>query len=206
MRLLIVYATTHGHTAKVAGRVAEVAHRRGASVDVVPLRADHEVTPVDYDAVIAAGSVHVSRHQGELVHWLRDHHTTLNMRPTALLSVSLSAADDSDEARADTRELIDRLLDDTGWIPTRTLAVAGALRYRHYDLPTRIVIGLIARQHGQSADPDAEIELTDWEALETFAQRFLDEASTPRSPRPLHGGIRMKAAVAEPVLDQLAGA
>jgi len=179
MRLLIAYASTHGQTAKVAGRVAEVAHRRGDDVDVFSVHDDKDISPSGYDAIVVAGSVHAGRHQGELVRWLRHHHTTLNLRPTALLSVSLSAAEDSEEARAHTRELIDRLLDDTGVIPSATLAVAGALLYRHYDVPTRILIGLIAAHHGQPTDTSMEIEFTDWDTVERFAEVFIDTASDP---------------------------
>jgi menaquinone-dependent protoporphyrinogen oxidase len=173
MRLLIAYATTHGQTAKVAERAAEVVRRAGHDADTIRLYGDIDPTPIGYDAVVIAGSVHGSRHQRDLVRWLNHHHATLGMCPTALLSVSLSAAEDSDEARAHTREMIDRLLDDTGLIPTMTLPVAGALRYRHYDLPTRIVLRLIAAHHGQPTDTSQEFEFTDWTALEQFVDEFL---------------------------------
>ena len=179
MRLLVAYATTHGQTAKIAERVAEVARRQGHDADVVHVHGEVDPTPIGYDAVVIAGSVHASRHQRDLVTGCNHHHATLGMCPTALLSVSLSAAEDSDEARAHTREVIDRLLDDTGLVPTRMLAVAGALRYRHYDLPTRIVLRLIAAHHGQPTDTSTEFEFTDWEAVERFTETFLDTASAP---------------------------
>jgi menaquinone-dependent protoporphyrinogen oxidase len=182
MRLLVAYATTHGQTAKVAERVAAVARRLGHEVDVVRLHGDADPTPIGYDAVVIAGSVHVSRHQRELERWLNHHRATLGMCPTALLSVSLSAADDDDEARAHTREMIDRLLDDTGLVPNRTLAVAGALRYRQYDLPTRILMRLIARRHGAPTDLDTDVEFTDWAAVEQFAAAFLTHETPTEVP------------------------
>jgi menaquinone-dependent protoporphyrinogen oxidase len=94
----------------------------------------------------------------------------------------LSAADDTDEARADTRMMIDLVLDDTGWIPSRTLAVAGALRYRHYDLPTRILMRLIARRHGAPTDVDEDVEFTDWAALEAFTVAFLNHETPLEVP------------------------
>jgi menaquinone-dependent protoporphyrinogen oxidase len=182
MRLLVAFATTHGQAAKVANRVADVARHHGDDVDVVRLGDHADPSPARYGATVCIGSVHRGRHQAELVRWLRDHHTALNLRPTALLSVSLSAADDTDEARSDSRMMIDRLLDDTGWIPARTLAVAGALRYRHYDLPTRIVMRLIARRHGAPTDLDEDVEFTDWAALEQFTVAFLTHESPTEVP------------------------
>src|SRR3569833_1273637 len=139
MDVLVVYATTHGQAAKVAQCVAETVRRHGDSVELVRLVDHHDPSPKAYDAVVLVGSVHAGHHQRELVRWARRHHTVLNMRPTALLSVSLSAADDSDEARAHTRLMIDRLLDDTGWIPTQSLVVVGVLRPRVFVLPSCFV-------------------------------------------------------------------
>ncbi len=64
------------------------------------------------------------------------------------MSVSLTAADATDESRTATRELIDDFLDDTGWTPDTTLPVAGALQYQEYDFVTRLVMRLIASRHG----------------------------------------------------------
>jgi menaquinone-dependent protoporphyrinogen oxidase len=158
--------------------VAEVVRRHGDSPQIERLRDGHDPSPKAFDAVIVAGSVHAGRHQRELVRWVRRHHTTLNIRPTALLSVSLGAAEDSDEARGAVRLSIDRLLDDTGWIPTAAVPVAGALRYRDYDTPTRILLRLTAGRHEQPADSDHAVEYTDWNALEQSAEAFLTAAAS----------------------------
>ena len=69
--------------------------------------------------------------------------------------------------------------------PGAHVAVAGALRYRHYDVATRILMRLIAGRHGQPTGPDTELEFTDWAALERFANAFLDAAApTPSHPTP----------------------
>jgi menaquinone-dependent protoporphyrinogen oxidase len=167
---LVVYATTHGHTGRIARRIGEVLTREGLEAHVFELpRSGPRPDPNDYDLVVAGGSVHGGRHQAHLVDWLHRHHAALGMRPSAFFSVSLTAADDTDEARAATRELIDELVEDTDWTPDETLAVAGALQYREYDLPTRVVMRLIARKHEDSTDITQDTEYTDWDAVEAFA-------------------------------------
>src|SRR5262245_6104663 len=97
-RVLVLYASTHGHTAKIADRVVEVLRRTGTSArarTVDTVRAADE--PID--AYIIAGSVHAGHHQHELVEWISEHRTALSTHPSAFLSVSLTAADDTDEAR-----------------------------------------------------------------------------------------------------------
>lgn len=172
MRILVVYATTHGHTGKVAARVAAVLRRGGADVHLTDVGHAGDLRPADFDGVVAAASIHRGRHQPEMAAWLSRHHTSLAERPAALLSVSLSAADEHEEGRADARECIDTLLDETGWSPDVALPIAGALEYREYDLPTRVLMRLIARRHHQPTDVSRDVDYTDWEAVERFAEAF----------------------------------
>ena len=54
--------------------------------------------------MLVGGSIHAGHHQKQLVEWITAHHTRLGARPSAFFSVSLTAADDTDEARADAGE------------------------------------------------------------------------------------------------------
>src|SRR5215217_8406943 len=57
-RVLVVYATSEGHSALVAERIAEALRR---TVDVVDLRlAAQAPDPSGYDAVVAGGPIHAS--------------------------------------------------------------------------------------------------------------------------------------------------
>ena len=187
MRVLVAYATTHGQTAKVAGRVAEVARRRGDSVDVVAVQDDREVSPV---GLRRRGRRRLGampgRHQAELVRWLqRAPHDAERARPTAPCCRCRSAPPRTATRRAaDAREMLDRLLDDTGVDPgPSTLAVAGALRYRHYDVADADPDGADRRPpRAARPAPDTELEFTDWAALERFADTFLDAASVATRP------------------------
>lgn len=172
-RVLVAYATKHGHTRLVAERIVAVLRQHSLVVDLLDLgERGADPWPPDYAAVVVAASVHAGRHQKCVVTWAHGHATTLGLRPSAFVSVSLTAADDTDEARAATRELIDDLADETGWTPDATLAVPGALQYREYDLPTRVLMRLIARHHGISADTARDVVFTDWPEVERFAADF----------------------------------
>src|SRR3982750_4226813 len=95
---LVVYASTHGHTAKIAPRVAPAMQSRGLDVDLLEVSTAAGTDPSDYDLVVVAASLHKERHQSEIVDWVKAHRDVLERRPTAFVSVSLSAAEDSDEA------------------------------------------------------------------------------------------------------------
>lgn len=171
--ILVAYATKHGHTRLVAERIGAVLRETGRSVELCDLAAAHvDPWPPEYAAVVVAASVHGGHHQKSVARWAKAHATTLGLRPSAFVSVSLTAADDTDEARATTRRLIDELADETGWTPTTSIAVGGALQYREYDLPTRVLMRLIARQHHAPTDVTRDVDFTDWPAVERFAQEF----------------------------------
>lgn len=171
--VLVAYATKHGHTRRVAERVAGVLRDAGLGVALHDLgRRGADPSPADRPGVVVAASIHAGRHQKSVARWAKAHAATLAARPSMLLSVSLAAADADAEARAETRRMIDELVDATGWTPTTAHPVAGALQYREYDLPTRVLMRLIARRHDQPTDVSRDVDFTDWEELERNARQF----------------------------------
>jgi menaquinone-dependent protoporphyrinogen oxidase len=183
--VLVLYASTHGHTGKIADRIATVMRTQGLEVRNREIGAATEhIDLAAFDGVVVGASVHVGHHQHEIVEWISEHHASLGARPSAFFSVSLTAADDTDEARATTRGLIDEVLDATGWIPTTTQSFAGALQFREYGLPTRVIMRLMARriehQSGTTIDVHQDTDYTDWEAVDRFALSFAAEVRRQR--------------------------
>jgi len=178
-KILVLYASTHGQTAKIAQRIGATLHDGGDDVDVVAID-DAPSDVAQYDAVICGASVHAGRHQSEIVKWIGVRSDALDAMPSAFFSVSLSAADETDEARADTRKMVDDVLNETGWTPVRTEAIAGALQFSKYNLPTRVLMRLIVRRHDPKPDLHADTEYTDWDAVDRFAREFA--ASAAKAP------------------------
>jgi len=170
--VLLVYATTHGHTAKIANRIADVLREGGLSVDMHDVRTAAKPDLRAYDGVIVGASVHGGHHQREVVDWVRERARALNGLPSAFFSVCLTAADDSEESQRATREYIDVFLDDTGWIPRETVSFAGALQYREYDFVTRLVMRVLMRRGDYPTDVTEDFEYTDWEAVERFGRTY----------------------------------
>lgn len=172
--VLIVYGTTEGHTRKIANQVADWIRTKGLKVDVV----DSADIPAGfivagYDAFIAAGSLHETKHQRPLRHFVREHAAVMSARPSAFLSVSMSAVKQDEKHRADTQKCIDEFLEETGWEPTVTKAVAGALKYTKYDWLKRFVMVQIVKSEGGDLDTSQDYEYTNWNDLEAFTNEFL---------------------------------
>lgn len=95
----------------------------GLQTDLCDLGARHaDARPAAYSGVVVAASVHAGRHQAAVERWAKAHTNTLATRPTAFLSVSLTAADDTDEARATTSRMIDEVREKTGWAAVEQFA------------------------------------------------------------------------------------
>ncbi|MCW2992652.1 MAG: flavodoxin [Conexibacter sp.] len=173
-RVLVLYASTHGHTAKIADRIGAVLREQGVHARVRRLD-EHtpRLEPEEFDGFVVGASVHAGHHQHRAIAWIAEHRTTLDRHPSAFFSVSLTAADDTDEARDVTRQLIDDVLDETGWTPRLTQAFAGALQFKEYNFATRVVMRLMAKriehQTDRPVDVHEDTDYTDWDAVERFA-------------------------------------
>jgi menaquinone-dependent protoporphyrinogen oxidase len=165
--ILVVHASTHGHTRRIAERIAQIMRADGADVSLE--RADAAPAPMGYDAVVVGASIHAGHHQREIVEWASRHRTGLGMVPTAFFTVCLTAADDADESRAATRRYLDEFVEATGWTPDRATTFAGALQYREYDFMTRLLMRLLMHKGHHPTDTSRDYDYTDWNAVEQFA-------------------------------------
>jgi menaquinone-dependent protoporphyrinogen oxidase len=177
MRVLIVYGTTEGQTRKISERIGERIRELGhdaALQDSASLPADLDVGA--YDAVIAAASVHQHRFQASLVHFVKERLEQLQAKPTAFVSVSLSTVLEGNQQEA--QGYVDQFLAETGWHPTRTELVAGALVYTRYDFFKRQIMKLIVWRGGGPTDASQDFEFTDWDALSRFVDSFIVTANS----------------------------
>jgi menaquinone-dependent protoporphyrinogen oxidase len=173
---LIVYASTHGHTARIAARIAAAMRDQGLEVDLRDVAGAAGADPARYGVVVVGASLHKEHHQKEVAEWVIDRREALDQLPTVFVSVSLSAAEDSDEARADTQRCIDEFCAKTGWTPSRTEAVAGCLQYREYDPFTRQLMRLLMRHMGHPTDASRDYDYTDWDAVDRLGLQIASMA------------------------------
>jgi len=170
MNCLIVYGTTEGQTRKIVTFVRDRLARAGHEVTL----ADAADGPPDldrrrYDRVIVAASLHVGRYQAAVEDWVRRNATALADSGAAFVSVSLAAAGtDEDDVRG-LAQCLDEFKRHTGWAPAVVHHAAGAFRYTQYDFFKKWALKYIAWRKGAPTDTSQDYELTDWAALERFA-------------------------------------
>jgi menaquinone-dependent protoporphyrinogen oxidase len=172
-RVLCGYGTGEGQTASVAERIGDGIDADGHDVTLVHLEyPPTDLEPETYDGFVVGASVHAGSHQHYVERFVHDHRETLNRRPSAFFSVSLTAAHDAPDRRAPATTLLETFLEETGWNPDATLAVAGALKYSEYGVLKRVVMRLIAARASGDTDTTRDYEYTDWDEVDSFAREF----------------------------------
>jgi menaquinone-dependent protoporphyrinogen oxidase len=169
---LVVFASTHGHTAKIAARIAQAMRSQGLEVDLRDVASATDAEPGRYGVVVVGASLHKEHHQKEIADWVTERRQALEQRPSVFFSVSLSAAEDSEESHAATQRCIDEFCAKTGWTPARTERIAGCLQYREYDVFTRQLMRLLMRRMGRPTDASHDYDYTDWDAVDRLGREI----------------------------------
>jgi menaquinone-dependent protoporphyrinogen oxidase len=173
-RILIVYGTTHGQTAKIARNIQEVLEAYDFQVTVANVKEKPVPSLSGFHGVIVGASVIARGHQPAIAAFIREHLGTLNAMPTAFFSVSASAGSAREGGRAAARRVRDAFLAETGFAPVISECVAGAIRYTRYNLLLRWYMKRASRMNGGSTDTSRDHEYTDWPQVRNFALAFAD--------------------------------
>lgn len=205
-RILIVYGTSYGQTARVARFVADALTESGETVTLVDAaelgrrcELPRGLTPRDFDGAIVAASVLYGRHQKSVRRFVGVHHEGLNAVPSAFVSVSGSAASRDVAKFAEARKVADDFVRTTGWRPAFVECVAGAMAYSKYSPLVRWMMRRIAAGQGGPTDATRDHEMTDWAQVRRFAEAFAAAvpgagvAARPAPYAPSPGGARTPA-------------
>lgn len=191
--LVILYATREGQTRRIAEHIQAAVRDRGHSARLRNVREIREPFSLDrYDGAILAASVHIGKHEPEMVAFVKRHRDKLEELRAAFLSVSLSEAgaedpkrpvDDRAKAAADVQRMIDRFLSETGWRPKRVAAVAGALLYSKYNFIIRFFMKQVAKKSAMATDSSQDYEFTDWKAVDRLVDEVLSDHIARTTPQ-----------------------
>jgi menaquinone-dependent protoporphyrinogen oxidase len=174
-RILVLYGTTDGHTAKVARAIANTLWAHGVTADIADARRD-DPDPRGYTGVIVAASIHAGGFQRAVKHWVRRHADDLRSIPAAFVAVCLGVLQHDPAVDRELDAIVEGFLDETGWHPAERKLVAGALQYTRYGVIKRWGMRRIAAKAGGDVDTRRDYDYTDWADLRAFAIRFADRA------------------------------
>ena len=175
MKTLILYSSHDGQTKKIAQFIAE---KMGDVAEVMPLRAESAVDFQHFSQVVIGASIRYGHFNRHLYQFIEKYSQQLNQLPTAFFAVNLTARKpdkNTPETNAYTRKFLLR----SKWKPTIARVFAGGLYYPRYSFFDRLMIQFIMRITGGETDVTKEIEYTDWQAVNKFAEILKNQANLP---------------------------
>lgn len=164
-RVLIVYASRYGQTARIAGRLAEQLDHAGHQVTLQDIRQGQP--PAAADLVVVGAPIYAGRYARSLVRWLERAHPA--PARSVFFNVSGSASSADSRGREQALEHAAQFLRRLDWRPSRVEAFAGAIPYTRYGLITRWMMKRIIGRAGGDTDTSRDYEYTDWGAVDDFA-------------------------------------
>jgi len=175
VHVLIAYGTTEGQTGKIAEWAARYIRKRGHAVELYDSKDPASKLDLnEFQVFVVAASVHQEQHQGPIKNFATAHREILNTRPSAFISVSLSAV--LDDTRPEAQKYVDRFIALTGWQPHMALLLGGALRFTEYDYFQEQIVKFIVMKRGIASSAGLDREFTDWNVLAGFLDEFLQTA------------------------------
>ncbi|WP_224450529.1 flavodoxin domain-containing protein [Haloprofundus salilacus] len=171
--ILTVYATGEGQTAKIAERIDAEFRDRGhetTTVNVKEIDADFNID--DFDAVLVGASIHMGKQQKAVRKFAKANRDALATKLNGFFQVSGSSGAGTEEGAAEAARYVDEFIEATDWHPDRIGLFGGALRFSEYGFLMRALVKFVARTDSSGTNPLADVEYTDWEEVEMFADEF----------------------------------
>lgn len=174
-KVLIVFGSGEGQTARVAEFVGERLRSQGHEVDIFKgKRLPRGFDISRYAAIIVAASVRAMKYQKYIVRFTQAYSAQLAAVPSAFVSVSMAQVNADKGKGGFPQKWLDHFIQETGWQPARFASFAGALAYRKYNIFTRFAMKKVAKQNGLPTDTSRNHEFTDWDAVRRFADEFAE--------------------------------
>lgn len=167
-KILLVYATTDGHTRKICERLQQVIESCGQQVQLLAI---DEAQPdlSQYAKIVVGASIRYGKHSKLIYDFVRRNQPLLDSKPNAFFSVNVVARK-PDKNQPDTNPYLKKFLTQIDWQPKQLAVFGGVLDYPSYRFWDRLMIRLIMWMTKGPTAPDTRIDYTDWGEVEAFGR------------------------------------
>ncbi|MEM9300785.1 MAG: flavodoxin domain-containing protein [Pseudomonadota bacterium] len=170
---LIIYHSAEGQTARIASHIARHIDQGFRDVRVRNINYLKPQDLAELAGIIVGTSMRWGRFPEEIRAFITEHSELLNRVPSALYTVSLSAASPEPRRREVVHEKARRLAIGSGWHPRQWATFAGAINPAEFGPVKRLAVRAVMKTLLGSSEPTAVGELTDWTAVHDFVDRVV---------------------------------
>ena len=168
-KILILYASTEGHTRKICNRLQQVIEQQGHQVTLVSIDNESQVDLQAFNKIVIGASIRYGKHNPKITDFINRNKQLLDSKPNAFFSVNIVARK-PEKNQPDTNPYLRKFLKKIAWRPKELAVFAGKLEYPKYSFFDRTMIRLIMFITKGPTDPTAVIEFTDWQQVESFGR------------------------------------
>ncbi|TLN14049.1 flavodoxin [bacterium] len=167
MKILVAYASVHGATEEVAGRVAATLRETGSSVDLVPVRQVRSLS--GYQAVVLGAPIYLGHVNRDALRFLSRYREAFSGGLPVAIFAGGHLRDDASE-REEVRKGLEQELASLSWLrPASVELIGGKVDPTRLRLPWRLLPAM--RQIPPS-------DLRDWEAIHDWARELITQFSS----------------------------
>ncbi len=169
-KVLIVYATTDGHTLKICKRLQQKIEEEGSEVLLLPVDEPHPDLS-QFDKIVIGASIRYGKHSKLIYKFIEANQRLLDSKPNAFFSVNVVARK-PEKNQPDTNPYLKKFLTQIDWRPKQLAVFGGNLDYPNCSYLDRQMIRLIMWMTNGPTAPDTVIDYTDWDQVDSFGQRI----------------------------------
>ena len=168
-KILIIYSSVHGQTRKISDFIAKKLTSADNDISLISLGEQIELD--DFDKIIIGASIRHGKHNPEVYDFISANIDILNSKVTSFFSVSLVARK-AGKNTPETNPYMRAFLSKTAWRPELLQVFGGNLDYQGYNFLDRNIIRFIMWLTKGPTAADTNVEYTDWQQVEQFAEQL----------------------------------
>jgi len=169
-KMALIYSTVDGHTLRICEKLAEIAKQHAMEVAMIELTPESAIDIDGFDRVVIGASIRYGKHRPEVQRFVNDNLAALDAVPSAFFSVN-AVARKAEKRSPDSNPYVRKFLAKVRWKPSLIGIFAGRICYAKYGFLDRTMIRFIMWLTGGPTNLDADVDFTDWAAVEDVGKR-----------------------------------
>jgi len=165
---LIIYSSVDGQTLKIMNRIKQSLE---GEVTVIDIDDNPDIDFTLYNKVLVGASIRYGNFRKNIINFVNQHKSQLDALQNAFFVVCLTARK-PEKAVPENNAYMKKFEQLSAWQPKQKAVFAGALLYSRYNWWQTLLIQLIMKMTGGSTDKTQDMELTDWQKVQQFGERF----------------------------------
>jgi menaquinone-dependent protoporphyrinogen oxidase len=173
-KVLVLYMSQGGHTARIARRICESITSAGGSGEMMDINeAVHEGIEWDrYDVVVLGAPVLYGTYHKSVFEFIKANHAKLESAPNSFFNVSVVART-PEKATVKGNRYMQKFLELSPWKPRDLKVIAGKVDYPSWGWLDTLMIQMIMKFTKGPTDRTAVIDYTDWADVEAYGRHVL---------------------------------